>query len=350
MVRLAIVGFGGMARGMLRGAKRLQGGRFVAVCEPREESRQEAEEEHDLQAFADLEELLDAEAADAVYVATPNKFHAPVTIRCLEAGLHVFCEKPIALNADEGRQMIDAADRTGRKLTVNLSFRQTGAARALKQIADSGDLGDIYFARTGWVRNRGIPMGSGWFADRELAGGGPLIDLGIHRIDLALWLMGHPEPVTVSGSTYDLLGRRICEGRAQTFSVEDLAVGFVRLETGAALQIAVSWAANSEWAEDMYTYIYGTKAGAAHRHVGGTYEFEARLWGDVGGGYGETVLKKLPRDSSHLQDFVDAVRDDGPVPVDPRDALKVQKIIDALYLSATEGREVRLDGPPTASR
>jgi predicted dehydrogenase len=146
----------------------------------------------------------------------------------------------------------------------------------------------------------------------------------------------------VSGSTFNLLGQRICEARGQTFSVEDLAVGFVRLETGATLQIAVSWAANSEWAEDMYTYVYGTEAGIAHRHVGGTYEFEARMWRDVGGAYGETALTKLPPASSHLQDFVDAIRDDGPVPVDPRDALKVQKIIDALYVSAAEGREIRV--------
>jgi predicted dehydrogenase len=341
MIRLAIVGFGGMARGMLRGAAKLRGAEFVAVVEPREEARSEAEKQG-LRAFADLGEMLGADVADAVYVATPNKFHAPATIACLEAGMHVLCEKPIAMNAGEGQQMIDAAEAADRKLTVNLSFRQTGAARALKEIADSGRLGEVYFARTGWVRNRGIPRGSGWFADKELAGGGPLIDLGIHRIDLALWLMGSPEPVTVSGSTFNLLGQRICEARGQTFSVEDLAVGFVRLETGATLQIAVSWAANSEWAEDMYTYVYGTEAGIAHRHVGGTYEFEARMWRDVGGAYGETALTKLPPASSHLQDFVDAIRDDGPVPVDPRDALKVQKIIDALYVSAAEGREIRV--------
>lgn len=344
MIRLGIVGFGGIARHMLRNAEGLESGEFVAVAEPREESRQEAVDKFGLAAYESVEDLLDAGAVDAVYVATPNKFHAPVTVQCLEAGLHVFCEKPIALNAAEGQQMIDAAARAGRKLSVNLSFRQTGQARALKQLADEGRFGQVYFARTGWVRNRGIPRGSGWFGDKALAGGGPLIDLGVHRIDLALWLMGHPTPVSVSGATYDLLGKDICAGRGQDFSVEDLAAGFVRFENGACLQVAVSWAANSEWAEDMYTYVYGTQAGAAHRHVKGTYKFEAVVWTADGEAVKAKKLRKLPPNSFHLQDFVNAISEDGPVPVDPEDALNVQKIIDGLYESARTGGEVRLAG------
>ncbi len=340
-VRMAAVGFGGMASAMRERAKTLEGVEFVAAVDPLPESRERAEG-LGLETCAELDELLEAGVADAVYVATPNKFHAPVSIRCLEAGLHVFCEKPMAMNAAEAEQMVAAAEEADRRLTINFSFRENGAARALKALVDRGELGRIYYARTGWMRNRGIPRGSGWFGDRELAGGGPLIDLGVHRLDLALWLMGYPEPVAVTGVTYDLLGRRIASERGQDFDVEDLAAGFVRFADGAALALSASWATNSEWAEDMYTYVYGTEAGAVHRHVGGTYTFEARLWGPRGDAFGETALSRVPRPSSHLEDFVRAVRGEGEVPVDPRQALTVQRIIDALYASADSGREVRL--------
>ncbi len=344
MVRLAIVGFGGIARHMLRRADALKDAEFVAAVEPRPEARADAEKSHGLKAFESLDQMLDAQVADAAYVAAPNKFHAPLTIQCLEAGLHVLCEKPMAMNVAEAQRMLAAARRTGRKLTVNFSFRETGPARAVKSIIDDGLLGEIYYARTGWLRNRGIPRGSGWFADKGMSGGGPLIDLGVHRIDMALWFMGYPEPVSVTGATYDHLGRRIAAERGQPFDVEDLAAGFVRFANGASMSVEASWATNSEWAEDMYTYVYGTKAGAAHRHIGGTYEFEARVWGEIAGKFSETRLKEMAPGSSHLQDFVNAIRDDGPVPVDPEDALKVQRIIDALYESAETGREVRLTG------
>jgi predicted dehydrogenase len=342
-LRLAVIGFGGMGAGLAKRAATLERVRVTGAVDSREASRERAREEFELETFETVEELLEAEAADAVYIATPNKFHAPLSVQCLQAGLHVFCEKPMAMDAQEGRRMIEAAEEADRKLTINLSFRQDRAARALKDLADAGELGQVYFARTGWLRNRGIPLGSGWFGDRGLAGGGPLIDLGVHRIDMALWLMGHPEPVAVSGATYDMLGKRIAAERGQEFDVEDLAAGFVRFEGGATLAIAVSWATNSEWAEEMYTCVYGTKAGAVHRHVGGTYEFEARLWRPVGSAFGETRLSKLPPPSSHLEDFAEAVLEDGPVPVDPWDALRVQRIIDALYASAESGEEVRLD-------
>jgi len=239
-VRLAVIGFGGMGRGMARRAEQLESVECVAAVDPRPESRRLAEEKHALKAFESVDELLDAATADAVYVATPNKEHAPLTVRCLEAGLHVFCEKPMAMNAAEAEQMIEAARRNDRKLSINFSYRENGKARAIRALAEAGELGGVYFARTGWIRNRGIPLGSGWFGNRELAGGGPLIDLGVHRIDLALWFMGHPEPVSVTGAAYDMLGRRLAAECGQEFSVEDLAAGFVRFEGGAALAITVA--------------------------------------------------------------------------------------------------------------
>jgi len=187
------------------------------------------------------------------------------------------------------------------------------------------------------LRNRGIPW-SGWFNDKALSGGGPLIDLGVHRIDLALWLMGYPRPVAVTGVAYDTLGKSIAKKLGRPYTVEDLAAGFVRFENGAALSLETSWATNSEWREDMYTYVYGTKAGATHRSVGGRYDFECRLWGETAGSFSETVLQPAQA-PDHLEGFVRAIREGGPVPVDPEDILKVQRIIDALYRSAETGAE-----------
>lgn len=339
-VRLGVIGLGGMGQGMVRRARDLDGVEVTAGVEIAAERRQAAEEEFDISAFRDLDAMLEADLVDAVYIATPNKVHAEQAVRCLQAGVHVFCEKPMAMNAAEGERMIAAAREADRKLTINFSYRATGEARALKSVADAGLLGDVYFARTAWLRSRGIP-GKGWFTDRELSGGGPLIDLGVHRIDLALWLMGYPEPVAVSGATYHTLGEQVAGRMGVAWSVEDLATGYVRFADGATLSLACSWATNNRPGEDMFTYVYGTRAGIAHCSVAGTYQYEARMWGDVCDAYGETVLAPVGG-PGHLEGFIAAVRGEGPVPVDPEDALKVQRIIDALYQSAETGREVRL--------
>jgi len=340
VVRLAIVGYGGMGRVIAREAAGMESVALTAAVEPDADRRLAAEEAHGLKGFESLDELLDADLADAAFVATPNKFHADCTVRCLKGGLHVFCEKPMAMNAAEGERMVAAAEEADRRLTINFSYRATGQARALKQAADEGLLGEVYFARTGWLRNRGIPR-RGWFCDKEMAGGGPLIDLGVHRIDLALWLMGYPKPVSVTGVTHNMLGKRLAARWGQDYGVEDLAAGFVRFEGGAALSLEASWATNSEWREDMYTYVYGTKAGMAHRSIGGKYDFEARVWGEMGGAFAETVLQPVSG-PSHLEAFVRSVREGTPVPVDPREALCVQRILDALYRSAETGGEVPL--------
>lgn len=339
-VRLGIVGFGGMGRGMIRRAEKLDEVQVTAAVDVEPQARQRAETEFDLAAYESVEQMLDDAAVNAVYIATPNKFHAEQTIACLNAGVHVFCEKPMAMNAQEGERMIGAAEQSGCRLTFNLSFRATGEAQALKRVVDDGLLGDVYYARTGWMRTRGIPW-RGWFGNKELAGGGPLIDLGVHRMDLGLWLMGYPKPVAVSGATYDTLGKQIAEKLGKDYTVEDLATGYVRFENGATMTVQTSWDTNSEWREDMFTYVYGTKAGAAHRHVGGTYEFEALMWGEVAGTYAATKLQPAPA-PDHLVGFVHSIVKDAPVPVDPQDILKVQYIIDALYKSAEKGAEVRL--------
>ncbi|NQU40228.1 MAG: Gfo/Idh/MocA family oxidoreductase [Lentisphaerae bacterium] len=194
--------------------------------------------------YTDPLEMLRKEKLDIVSVATPNKFHYPLTLAALEAGCHVLCEKPIALNASEGRQMVAAAKRAQKRLMVNFSFRFTDQSWALKQQVEAGVLGDVYFGRTVWHRRRGLPKFGGWFGQKELSGGGALIDLGVHRLDLALWLMGHPRPVYAMAGTYNHIAAQKVRRENELFDVEDLAAGTVRFDNGALLVVEASWAAN----------------------------------------------------------------------------------------------------------
>ncbi|MBM4087493.1 MAG: Gfo/Idh/MocA family oxidoreductase, partial [Planctomycetes bacterium] len=179
---------------------------LVAVCDLNEELLKATAAELKVgQAFTDAKTMFREAGLDAVSIATPNKFHAPLSIGAMDAGLHVLCEKPMAMNAKEGAQMNAAARKARKNLMINFSYRFSDMSQALKAQVDAGVIGDVYFGRTVWHRRRGIPGFGGAFTMKELSGGGPLIDLGVHRLDLALWLMGYPEPVAVSGSAYNVI-------------------------------------------------------------------------------------------------------------------------------------------------
>ncbi|HUT24275.1 MAG TPA: Gfo/Idh/MocA family oxidoreductase, partial [Sumerlaeia bacterium] len=219
------------------------------------------------------EEMLKAEDLDVVTVATPNKFHAPLTVAALKAGCHVLCEKPMAMTAAEARRMLQASRKARRRLMINFSYRFTEQSWALKKQVDTGILGDVYFARTVWHRRRGMPGFGGWFGQKALSGGGPLIDLGVHRLDLALWLMGYPKPVWVMGSAYDPIASAAAKRARKKFDVEDLAVGMVKFDNGATLEVEASWAANIAERELMETRLLGTRGGLVQRNRNETYEF-----------------------------------------------------------------------------
>ncbi len=292
--------------------------------------------------FNDYKKMLRETRPDAVIVATPNVHHAPITIAALNAGAHVLCEKPMAMNTREALRMADAADRKKRKLMINFSYRFTPAAWALKQIVDSGAVGDVYYAKTRWHRNRGIPGFGGWFGQKKLSGGGPLIDLGVHRIDMAMWLMGDPNPVSVSGSTYNKLGSALARKMKKSFDVEDLAVALIRFDNGATLIAEISWMLNGERNEDMATYLYGTKAGICHRNLGDSYDYEACIFGEIGGVYATSKVKIPVHGPNSVSHFLDVVTEGVKPIVTPQQGINVMKVLDGIYKSAELGREVRL--------
>ena len=223
---------------------------------------------------------------------------------------------------------------------INFSFRFTEASYALKQQVEAGALGDIYFGRSLWHRYRGFP--GGWFADKEVAGGGPLIDLGVHRLDLALWLMGYPEPVAVTGSTYGHLARQVARAEKRKVTVEDLACGMVKFKNGASLLLEASWALNIREGERMLTELYGTRGSLVQRNVGGGYEFEGEVFTEEEGNlFVKSLERRTAPSPSAYHEFVDSILERRPPRATGEEGLKVMKILEGIYRSAETGREVR---------
>lgn len=328
----------------------------VALCDIVPEKAQKLADEHGIdRVFADYHDVLKLDDVDAVDICTPNKFHSEIAVAALEAGKHVFCEKPDAISVSEAQRMADAAERTGRTLMVMRNNRFRPDVQFLKRYIDAGQMGDLYTGRCGWIRRRGIPGAGGWFTTKALSGGGPLIDLGVHMIDLAIYLMGNPRPVAVSGATYrkfadaggasDSVHSAFGEKKAGgTFDVEDLATGFVRFDNGATLQVEVSWASNIA-DEGNFVELRGSKAGA---HLASGEPL--RVFTEIEG----TLCDLLPRvrdenkkgpgqHGLHLYHFVDVLRGRAQPINTPRDGVDMIGILSAMYESADTGREVRLD-------
>jgi predicted dehydrogenase len=345
---VGVIGLG-MGRHHLMGYHGYARSRAVAICDISTERLAQFAAECSIpqeRCFTDHRKML-AAAGDlglhAVSVALPNALHAPVSIDALNAGLHVMCEKPMAMSARQARAMLAAAHKAKKKLMVNFSYRFTPQGHALKKVADSGVLGDIYYGRTAWYRRRGLPGFGGWFGQKKLSGGGPIIDLGVHRIDLAMWLMSNPRPVTVSAGTYNVIGARIAKELRKSFDVEDIGGALIRFDNGATLIAEASWAGFTEKREEMITQLLGTKGGIVHRNEGEGYDFVARIYTEQHGALWETRLQQtLESPPSAYQEFVDACLDDREPIATGQHGLDVQLILDAIYKSAAAGREVRI--------
>ena len=340
--KVAVVGLG-MGRGHAKAAAENPKAELVALCDIDKGKLAEQCESLGVEnGYTDYRKMLRAAKPDIVSVSLPNYLHKPVTIAALKAGAHVICEKPMAMNTREAEQMMAVAKAKRKTLMINLSYRFTGEAKALKKVVDSGTVGEVYYARTGWHRTRGIPKFGGWFAQKKLSGGGPLIDLGVHRIDLALMLMGDPKPVTITASTYDHIGRRLAREQKKKFDVEDLAVASIRFDNGATMHVEVSWALNCERKEEMFTYLYGTKAGICHRNTGQGYDFEACVFGEWDGTYVSSKITDVPKRENSMNHFIDVLVDGVKPAVTAENGVTVMKILDGIYKSARLGKEIRV--------
>jgi predicted dehydrogenase len=342
-IRVGVIGLG-MGRHHIAGYQTHPNAQVIAIADLDEERLQQIGDQYGVSTrYTSGEKMLKEVELDVVSVATPNKFHKPIAIAALEAGCHVLCEKPMAMNAAEGREMLAAADKAGRRLMINFSYRFTEQSQALKARVDAGELGEVYFARSVWHRRRGLPRFGGWFGQKALSGGGPLIDLGVHRLDLALWLMGYPKPVWVMGSAYNPIALALAEREGVSYDVEDLAVGMIKFENGATLEIEASWAANIKEQELMETRLLGTKGGLVQRNLNETYEFEAEMYVERDGAQYDIKLHAPPRRTlSAMHHFVDSIVKGTPHIAAGEEGLLVMEILDAIYASAAAGEPVHI--------
>ncbi len=344
-VRVGVIGLG-MGRHHLAGYDLCKDkAEIVALCDIDEDRLSEFKEKYNVpKAFKDYREMLALKDLDVVSVATPNYLHASITIDALKAGKHVLCEKPMAMNAEEAQGMVDEAKKAKKKLMIHFNFRFSPQSQLLKRYIEAGELGRIYYAKTGWHRRRGFPRLGSWFLDKSKSGGGPLIDLAVHRLDLALWLMGHPEPLTVSGSIYTEIGNKIAEAKGKSFGVEDLASAFIRLKGGATLFVEVSWASNTERKEDIFTALFGTEGGAEQRNAEEGYGFTLKIFKEKYGGTVALEPEDYPKEFviNPQEHFIDCIlNDEEPMPSGEQ-GLRISKILDAIYESAQKGEEVKI--------
>lgn len=305
-----------------------------------EKAEAAAKQYHIPHVFSDYQQMLADAQLDLVSVVTPNKLHAPITIAALQAGKHVHVEKPIALNAIEAQAIVDAKNASGKKVMVALNNRFTEVSQFAKRYVTDGNLGEIYHARCGWRRRRGIPGIGGWFTQKALSGGGPVIDLGVHFFDLTLYLMGYPAPSSVSASTYNKFGNA-SKGKAPAKSVmdvEDFAAGFVKLEDGASVAFEFSWASNIE-RETTYFELLGTKGGMS------MYNGELKIFSETGGVLTDIVPhvhNTTGWGENETRHYIDCLKKNKEPLSPPEEAVKMMKIIDAIYASSASGHEVDL--------
>ena len=353
-IKIGIIGCGGIANGKhMPALAKLDDVEMVAFCDIVRERAEEAAKKFgtpDAKVYEDYKELLQDPTISVVHVCTPNRAHSFISVDALEAGKHVMCEKPMAINSVEAKKMLDAAERTGKKLTIGYQNRQTDASMALKVAADEGRFGDIYYAKATAIRRRAVPTW-GVFLNEYEQGGGPLIDIGTHALDLTLWTMNNYKPKYCVGTSYHKLNdlAPADQGNAwgvwdpEKFTVEDAAFGFVVMENGATINLEASWALNTLDVREAVTMVCGTKAG------GDSWE-GARLNGVKDGEcYTEKLaaptVTSLSGDGSHTGDtnvrearqWIDAVKYDKDPCVLPYQAYTVTRILEGIYESAKSG-------------
>lgn len=356
IIKAGVVGCGGIANGKHFPAIKKNGKiELVAFCDLIKERAEKAKEEYgtpDARVYTDYTELV-KEDVDVVYVLTPNNAHAPVSIAAMKAGKHVMCEKPMAKTYAEAKEMVKTAKETGKILTIGYQNRYRADSQYLKSACEADELGEIYYAKAHAIRRRAVPTW-GVFIDEEKQGGGPLIDIGTHALDLTLWMMNNYEPASVTGSTYRKLADQTQTGNAwgdwdpKKFTVEDSAFGFIKMKNGATIVLEASWALNSLDVDEAKTSLCGTKAGAdmkdglrINRVHHGRQCVEKPDLGAGGVAFYDGTEEK-PADIE-AEVFYNAVTKGTPLTVEPEQALVVTQLLEAIYESAKTGKTIYFD-------
>lgn len=339
---------------------------MVAFCDIVEERAVKAAKEYgteDAKVYTDYNEMLKDETIDVVHVLTPNVVHCPATVAAFEAGKHVLCEKPMAHTTEAAQKMLDAWKKSGKKFTVGYQNRFRPEVQELHKACQEGELGEIYFAKAHAVRRRAVPTW-GVFPDKSQQGGGPLIDIGTHALDMTLWMMDNYKPRSVSGSVFYKLGhlQEAAESNIfgpwdpKTYEVEDSAFGFIKMENGAAIYLESSWALNMLGAKEAATTLCGTKAGAEINSGMSVKDKEDKLVFNRGHhgklteehySPGKAVAyfsgKEVTEGVCEAKQWLEAILNDTEPLVKPEQAYVVTQILEGIYQAAESGKEVFFD-------
>ena len=353
-VKVGIIGTGGISNAHMGGYKAIPDRvEMTAVCDIDEEKVKAYAAKFNVPRwYTDYNEMLAKENLDAVSVTTWNAAHKGAAIAALNAGVNVICEKPMAMNAEEAEEMKAAAERNGKVLQIGFVRRYGEDAAMIKKFIDGGTLGDLYYAKATYLRRSGCP--GGWFGDKSYSGGGPLIDLGVHVMDLVRYLAGCPKPISVYGVTYNNLGPDRASGAKANlgyeskqnsskfkFDVEDFTSAMIRFDNGMVLTVEASFNLNIK--EDRADIeLFGTKGGTK---IGGSTEFFTDMNGTfvnitpAGGGANFRFTESFNAEIAH---FIDCVQNGVPCRAPAEDGVILMKMIDAIYKSAETGHEVEI--------
>jgi predicted dehydrogenase len=352
-LKVGVIGCGGIANGKHMPSIKASGlADMVAFCDIVKEKAEKAAKEYGAKKATVYESYHDLlqEKLDAVYVCTPNRSHSEITVAALNAGKNVLCEKPMAINTAEALRMCEAAKATKKLLAIGYQSRYRPDSRYLKKECEAGVLGEIYYARAKAIRRRAVPTW-GVFLNEYEQGGGPLIDIGTHALDLTLWMMDNYDPKTVTGTVYHKLNNEKEPANAfgpwdpKEFTVEDSAFGFIVMANGATINLEASWALNTLDVNEAKTVLCGTKAGADMNDglvingVKHNKQFVERPDLGVGG----VAFYEGSEDSPEVIEqkvFLGAVKGENELIVLPEQALVVTKILEAIYDSAKAGKQI----------
>ena len=352
-LRAGVVGLGWAGEQHLKSYVGMPGVEVVALSGLEEDRLQALGKSYGVpDLYGDYEGLVARDDLDIVSVCTPNHLHTPIAVAALEGGKHVLCEKPLARTGAEAAEIVRAAREADHVVHVAFTQRERGDVQVLRRHVLEGNLGRVYHVKATWMRRNGIPGMGSWFTSKEMAGGGPLIDLGVHMLDMALYLLDEPEVESVSCATYAELGPQGRGGRGDTdktivgdaYEVEDLACAFIRLSGGATLNLEAGWAAYRESGDDFGVTLYGTDGGAEMKVKDYVTQDTLRIYTDVAG-VPAVVSPEIPAREGHrsvVSRFVETVRSGDWKGHDGEEGLRRARVIDACYASALEGREVRL--------
>lgn len=356
-IKVGVIGCGGIANGKhLPSLAKIQEVSMVAFCDIdkiKAESAATRYGDENATVYEDYIELLKDDAIEVIHVCTPNNTHQEITVAALNASKHVMCEKPMAKTSEEAQLMIDAAVHNNKKLTIGYQNRFRADSQYLRKVTQRGDLGDIYFSKAHAIRRRAVPTW-GVFLDEEKQGGGPLIDIGTHALDLTLWMMDNYEPESVMGSTFHKLGKQADAANAwgswdpNEFTVEDSAFGFIKMKNGATIILESSWALNSLDVDEAKCSLSGTDGGADMKNglrihgedLKTLYTSEIEL---ENAGVDFYEGEKIDEAEEEARAWINSITQDLEPVVKPKEAFVVTQILEAIYESAKTGKAVYLN-------